>query len=100
MPVSYTHLADNIQKIRKDLIVFHQLRVPLDSENATILVLHGFYIILPVSYTHLDVYKRQILAYVHINHPLPQHWLEDFYQTYVFTQEKVEKQKLIHDIIR
>ena len=31
--------ADNIQKIRKDLIVFHQLRVPLDSENATILVL-------------------------------------------------------------
>lgn len=46
------------------------------------------------------VSKGDILAYVHINHPLPQHWLEDFYQTYVFTQEKVEKQKLIHDIIR
>ncbi len=46
------------------------------------------------------VNKGDILAYVHINHPLPQHWLEDFYQTYVFTQEKVEKQKLIHDIIR
>ena len=38
--------ADNIQKIRKDLIVFHQLRMPLDSENAAILMLHGFYIIL------------------------------------------------------
>ena len=38
--------ADNIQKIRKELIVFHQLRMTLDSENATILVLHGFYIIL------------------------------------------------------
>ena len=46
------------------------------------------------------VNKGDILAYVHINHPLPQHWLEDFYQTYVFTQVKVEKQKLIHDIIR
>ena len=46
------------------------------------------------------VNKGDILAYVHINHPLPQHWLEDFYQTYVFTQVKVEKQKLIHDIIQ
>lgn len=46
------------------------------------------------------VAKGDILAYVHVNHPLPEHWLEDFYHTYVFTQEAVVKQKLIHDIIR
>lgn len=46
------------------------------------------------------VEKGDILAYVHINHPLPTHWLEEFYQTYVYTKERVEKQTLIHDVIR
>ena len=45
------------------------------------------------------VQKGDILAYVHINHPLPEGWLEDFYNAYVFTDEKVEKQKLIHEVI-
>ena len=37
--------------------------------------------------------------YTSVIHYLSTGW-RDFYQTYDFTQEKVEKQKLIHDIIR
>lgn len=40
-----------------------------------------------------------ILAYVHINQPLPDGWLENFYATYVFTTEKTEKQSLIYKVI-
>lgn len=40
-----------------------------------------------------------ILAYIHINRPLPDGWLEKFYATYIFTNEKTEKQDLIYKVI-
>lgn len=45
------------------------------------------------------VKEGDILAYVHTNQPLSAQWLEEFYQTYVYTCEKVEKQSLIHKVI-
>lgn len=46
------------------------------------------------------VEKGDILAYVHINRPLPEHWLEDFYGAFHFTKEVVEKSDLIHKVIQ
>lgn len=40
-----------------------------------------------------------ILAYIHINQPLPNGWINRFYDTYVFSDEVVEKQPLIYRII-
>lgn len=40
-----------------------------------------------------------ILAYVHINHPLPTTWLETFYQTFTFTDTLIDKTSLVHQII-
>lgn len=40
-----------------------------------------------------------ILAYVHIQHDLPSHWLDDFYAAYQFTETPVEKQALIHQVL-
>lgn len=45
------------------------------------------------------VSKGDILAYVHTNQTLSETWLEEFYQTFVFTNHKVEKQSLIYKII-
>ena len=45
------------------------------------------------------VSKGDILAYVHTNQALSETWLEEFYQTFVFTDHKVEKQSLIYKII-
>lgn len=45
------------------------------------------------------VSKGDILAYVHTNQALSETWLEEFYQTFVFTNHKVEKQSLIYKII-
>lgn len=45
------------------------------------------------------VSKGDILAYVHTNQALSDVWLEEFYQTFVFTNHKVEKQSLIYKII-
>lgn len=46
------------------------------------------------------VEKGDILAFVHINQPLPEHWLEDFYGAFHFTKEVVEKSDLIHKVIQ
>lgn len=46
------------------------------------------------------VEKGDILAFVHINRPLPEHWLEDFYGAFHFTKEVVEKSDLIHKVIQ
>lgn len=45
------------------------------------------------------VTKGDILAYVHTNTPLPQTWIDDFYDTYTFCEEAVEKQPLIYKIV-
>lgn len=45
------------------------------------------------------VTKGDILAYVHINQPLPKHWLEDFYATFSFTQEPIHKEALIYKVL-
>ena len=45
------------------------------------------------------VKKGDILAYVHINHALPPHWLDDFYASYHFTKTPVEKHDLIYKVI-
>ena len=46
------------------------------------------------------VKKGDILAYVHINHTLPPHWLDDFYASYHFTKTPVEKHDLIYKVIK
>lgn len=45
------------------------------------------------------VAKGDILASVHVNHPLPAHWLSDFYQAFTFTQTYVKKDKLIYQVL-
>lgn len=45
------------------------------------------------------VKKGDVLALVHVNAPLPQGWLEDFYHAYVFCEEFVAKQPLIAKVI-
>ena len=49
MPVSYTHLA---------FVVLLAFRIAYG--NGLVFGMDGDYFILPVSYTHLDVYKRQV----------------------------------------
>lgn len=45
------------------------------------------------------VQKGDILAYVHTNTALPDAWCKDFYQAFVLTDQKQEKQPLIYKII-
>lgn len=45
------------------------------------------------------VQKGEILAYVHTNKELSESWIQDFYQTFVFTKEEVEKSSLIYKVI-
>ncbi|MEG0274251.1 MAG: pyrimidine-nucleoside phosphorylase [Longicatena sp.] len=46
-----------------------------------------------------EVQQGDILAYVHINQPLPTNWLTEFYDAFIFTKEHVEKTGLIYKII-
>ncbi|MEG1474934.1 MAG: pyrimidine-nucleoside phosphorylase [Longicatena sp.] len=39
------------------------------------------------------------LASVHINHSLPKDWLESFYETFEFCEQKVEKEPLVYKVI-
>lgn len=46
-----------------------------------------------------EVNVGDVLAYVHTNTALDQAWINEFYATYTFSQEPVEKQPLIYKIV-
>lgn len=45
------------------------------------------------------VNKGDTLAYVHTNRPLTAAWLEEFHQTYAFSEQPVKKIPLIHTVL-
>lgn len=46
------------------------------------------------------VKEGESLAEIHTNFDLPQDWKDAFYQSYVWSKQKVEKEKLIYKVIR
>ena len=55
-PVSYTHLSQNIKELIDEFDIYLGSNLESSIKKKPISVK-------AVSYTHLDVYKRQILAY-------------------------------------
>lgn len=45
------------------------------------------------------VNKGDVLAYIHTNNPLEEGWINDFYNAYVFSSDRIEKEALIYKIL-
>ena len=85
MAVSYTHLDVYKRQVHErspiaDMRLADGSRVhailPPAAPDGPVLSIRKFTGIMPVSYTHLDVYKRQYLICVKLKHPLPSSYPE------------------------